>query len=90
MINLLLWLVVGGIIGWVASLIMGTNARQGAFLNVVVGILGAAISGWLITPFVGGGTINQNEFNVSSLLVSLVGAIVLLGLVRLLRPSSSR
>lgn len=90
MINLLVWLFVGGVIGWLASLIMGTNARQGAFLNVVVGIVGAAISGWLITPFVGAGTINQNEFNVASLLVSLVGAILLLGLISLLRTGSSR
>lgn len=90
MINLLVWLVVGGVIGWVASLIMGTNARQGVFLNVVVGIVGAAISGWLITPLIGGGTINQNEFSFPSLAISLIGAIILLGLVNLLRTGPSR
>lgn len=90
MINLLIWLIVGGVIGWIASLIMGTNARQGTFLNVIVGIVGAAISGWLITPLLGGGTINQNEFSFQSLVISLIGGIILLGLINLLRTGPSR
>lgn len=78
------WIIVGGLIGWVASIIMSTNAQQGMFLNIVVGIVGALLGGWLLAPYVGSGTINANDFSVTSLLVSLVGAIVLLAIVKLL------
>jgi len=83
--NFLLWLVVGGVVGWVASMIMGTNAQQGMFLNVIVGIVGALLGGWLISPLVGLPTINQNAFSAGALVVSLIGAIILLFLVKLLR-----
>lgn len=83
--NFILWLVVGGLIGWVASKIMRTDAQQGIFLNVVVGIVGALIGGWLIAPLIGGGTINQNDFSLASLLISLVGAVILLAVVNLFR-----
>ncbi len=53
MINLIIWLVVGGLIGWVASLVMRTDAQQGMLLNVVVGVVGAALAGWLISPMLG-------------------------------------
>lgn len=85
MINFVIWLVAGGLIGWLASVIMHTDAQQGLFLNVVVGIVGAAIGGWLISPLMGVGTINQDVFNVGALLVSLIGAIVLLALINLFR-----
>ena len=58
--NFILWLIIGGIIGWVASLIMRTDAQQGIFLNIVVGIIGAMVAGFLLTPLFGIGTINQN------------------------------
>lgn len=83
--NFILWLVVGGLIGWIASKIMRTDAQQGIFLNVVVGIVGALIGGWLIAPLVGGGDINQYDFSLPSLLISLVGAIILLAVVNLFR-----
>ena len=54
--GLILWLIVGGIVGWLASLVMNTNGQQGILLNVVVGIVGAFIGGWLISPLVGMGT----------------------------------
>ncbi|NRR29399.1 GlsB/YeaQ/YmgE family stress response membrane protein [Oxalobacteraceae bacterium] len=78
------WIIVGGLIGWVASIIMSTDAQQGMLLNIVVGIVGALLGGWLLAPYVGGGTINANDFSVTSLLVSLVGAVVLLAIVKLL------
>ncbi len=84
MINLIVWLIVGGVIGWVASLIMRTDAQQGIFLNVVVGIIGAALAGWLISPLVGVPTINQDSFSIGALLISLVGAVILLAIVNLL------
>jgi uncharacterized membrane protein YeaQ/YmgE (transglycosylase-associated protein family) len=85
MLNFLVWLIVGGIIGWVASLIMRTNAQQGLLLNIVVGIVGAFVAGWLLTPFFGVGTINQSNFSVPAMLVSLGGAVILLAIVNLMR-----
>ncbi len=81
--NILIWLVVGGVIGWIASLIMKTDGQQGIFLNVIVGVVGAMLAGWLISPLIGVGTINQNDFSVAALLVSLVGAAILLAIVNL-------
>lgn len=88
--NLIIWLVVGGLIGWVASMIMKTDGQQGIFLNVVVGIVGAILAGWFVSPLVGVGTINQDNFSLPSLLVSLVGAVVLLGIVNMVRRGSAR
>jgi uncharacterized membrane protein YeaQ/YmgE (transglycosylase-associated protein family) len=88
--NFIIWLVVGGIIGWVASLIMKTDAQQGILLNVVVGIIGALLGGWLISPFVGAGSINQSDFSLGGLVVSLVGAVILLAIVNLFRRGRVR
>jgi uncharacterized membrane protein YeaQ/YmgE (transglycosylase-associated protein family) len=88
--NLIIWLVVGGVIGWVASLIMKTDAQQGLFLNVVVGIVGALIGGWLLSPLVGAGTVNSGDFSLAGLAVSLVGAILLLFVVNLIRRRAPR
>ena len=90
MINFIVWLVVGGIIGWVASLIMRTDGQQGIFLNVIVGIIGAALGGWFISPLVGAGTINQGSFSVGGLIVSLIGAVILLAIVNLVRRGTAR
>ena len=83
--NFIIWLVVGGILGWLASLVMKTDAQQGIGLNIVVGIVGALIGGWLISPLIGGGTINQGDFSVMGLVSSLIGAIILLAVVNLIR-----
>ena len=88
--NLIIWLVVGGIVGWVASLIMKTDAQQGLFLNVVVGIVGALLGGWLLSPIVGSATLNEGDFSMSGLFVSLVGAIILLFVVNLIRRRAPR
>ena len=88
--NFIIWLVVGGIIGWVASIVMKTNAQQGMILNVIVGIVGAMLGGWLISPLVGVGTINQDNFSVAGLLVSLLGAVILLAIVNLFRRRGVR
>ena len=90
MINFIIWIIVGGILGWVASMIMRTDAQQGTFLNIVVGIIGAFVAGLVLTPLFGIGTINQNNFSMASLLVSLLGAIILLGIVNLFRRGSVR
>lgn len=88
--NFIIWLVVGGVIGWLASILMRTDGQQGMFLNVVVGIVGAMLAGWLISPLVGIGTINQNNFSLPALLVSFVGAAILLAVVNLVRRGSAR
>ena len=90
MINFIVWLVVGGVIGWIASMIMRTDAQQGVILNVVVGIVGAALAGWLISPLVGIPSINEAGFSLGAFVVSLVGAIILLGIVNLFRRGSPR
>jgi uncharacterized membrane protein YeaQ/YmgE (transglycosylase-associated protein family) len=88
--NFIIWLVVGGLIGWIASKIMRTDAQQGVFLNIVVGIVGSMLGGWLISPLVGAGTINQSDFSLAGLFVSLVGAVILLALVNLFRRGKAR
>ena len=79
MINLIIWLLVGALIGWLASMLMRTDAQQGALLNIVVGIIGAMIGGFLL----GGPSINNNALNLTALVVSFVGAVVLLAIVNL-------
>lgn len=83
--NFIIWIVVGGLIGWVASMIMGTNDSQGKILNIVVGIIGAALGGFLLAPMFGTGTINQGDFSASSLVVSLLGAVILLAILSFFR-----
>ncbi len=90
MINFIVWLAIGGLIGWIASMIMRTDGQQGVFLNIIVGIIGAALGGWFISPMVGVGTINQGQFSLGALVVSLIGAIVLLAIVNLVRRGSLR
>ena len=88
--NLIVWLVVGGVIGWLASIVMRTDARQGVFLNVVVGIVGALIGGWLLSPLLGAATVNQGDFSLMGVLVSFGGAIILLLVVNTLRRGTAR
>lgn len=86
--NFIIWLVMGGVIGWLASIMMKTDGQQGIFLNVIVGIIGAMIGGWLLSPLMGVGTINQDNFSLPSLVVSFVGALILLAAVNLVRRKS--
>jgi uncharacterized membrane protein YeaQ/YmgE (transglycosylase-associated protein family) len=88
--NFIIWLVVGGLIGWVASMIMRTDGQQGIFLNIIVGIVGAMLGGWLISPLVGVPTINQGALSVGALVVSLLGAVILLAIVNLFRRGTAR
>ncbi len=88
--NIIIWLVVGGLIGWVASMVMRTDGQQGILLNVVVGVVGAALGGWFLSPLVGVSTINQNNFSVSGLVVSFLGAVILLAIVNLVRRGAAR
>ena len=84
--GLILWLIIGGIIGWLASIIMRTDAQQGILLNIVVGIVGAFIGGLILS----GGSINNSPLTLYSFLASLLGAIVLLAIVNLFRRGRVR
>jgi uncharacterized membrane protein YeaQ/YmgE (transglycosylase-associated protein family) len=90
LVNFLIWLIVGGVIGWLASIMMKTNDQQGIILNVVVGIIGAMLAGWFLSPLFGVGTINQDNFSLPAMLVSFVGAAILLAIVNLVRRGSMR
>jgi len=87
--NIIIWLAVGGIIGWLASIFMKTDGQQGIILNIVVGIVGAMLAGWFLSPLVGVGTINQSNFSLPALIVSFVGAVMLLALMGVLRRGSA-
>lgn len=88
--TLVLILIVGGIIGWLASMLMRTDAQQGVLLNIVVGIVGALIAGVVVTPLIGGAPITSGAFDFMSLLSSFLGAVILLAIVNLLRRGSVR
>ena len=88
--GLLIVLIVGGIIGWLASIVMRTDGQQGIFLNVVVGIVGALLAGFLLTPILGGAPITSGALDLRSLLVSFLGAVVLLAIVNLFRRGTVR
>lgn len=82
--GIIIWLIVGGVVGWLASLVMRTDAQQGIILNIIVGIVGALLASLLL-----GASINDG-ITVESFLYSLLGAIVLLAIVNLVRRGSVR
>jgi uncharacterized membrane protein YeaQ/YmgE (transglycosylase-associated protein family) len=83
-------IIVGGVLGWLASIVMRTNAQQGLLLNIVVGIVGALLGGYFLSPFIGGGSITTGSFNPMSLLTSFLGAVVLLGVINLFQRGRLR
>jgi uncharacterized membrane protein YeaQ/YmgE (transglycosylase-associated protein family) len=84
--GIIIWLIIGGIVGWLASLIMRTDAQQGILLNIVVGIVGAFLGGLIFNR----GDINNAPLNVTTFVVSLIGAILLLAILNLFRRGSLR
>lgn len=78
LVNLLLWIILGGIAGWIASMIMGTNTGMGPIANIIVGIVGAVIGGFLVSLF---GIPIDTGFSIEGLLVAILGAIVLLFII---------
>ena len=89
MVNLMVWLAVGGAIGWLASMVMNTDNQLRILLNVVVGVVGAVVAGWMTSPL-GAGAINQDNFSLSSLVMSVVGAVILLTIVNLFGRGAMR
>jgi uncharacterized membrane protein YeaQ/YmgE (transglycosylase-associated protein family) len=89
-VHFLLWILIGGILGWIASIIMHTKAQQGLLLPIIVGIVDALVAGFMLTPLFGLGTSNQSNLSLPSLLVSCLGAILLLAMVNLCRRGTVR
>ena len=85
MINFIIWIIVGAVIGWVASIIMKTNNRQGLIADIIVGIVGSFVGGYFLSPLFKVGTINEGDFSIPALLVSLGGAVILLAISKLFR-----
>ena len=88
--GIILWLIIGGVVGWLASIVMRRDGSQGIFLNIVVGIVGAMLGGWLVGPLVGAPSINSGQISIASLLVSFIGAIILLAIVNLISRNRVR
>ncbi len=85
MIDFIIWIVVGAVLGWIASIIMQTNDRQGLIADIIVGIVGAFVGGYFLTPLFNISTINEGNFSLPALLVSLGGAVILLAISKLFR-----
>lgn len=80
--GIILWIVFGALVGWIASIIMKTDAQQGAVLNIVVGVVGAVVGGWLMSII---GESGVGGFNLYSFVVALLGACVLIAVVKAVR-----
>ncbi len=85
LLNIILWIVFGALVGWIASIIMKTDAQQGSLMNIIVGIIGAVLGGWIMNVF---GQQGVTGFNLYSFIVALVGAIVLIAIVRAVRRTT--
>lgn len=85
MIDFIIWIIAGALIGWAASIIMRTNNGQGLISDILVGIVGAFLGGYFLSPLFNVGTINDGDFNLPALLVSLGGAVLVLLLTKLFR-----
>jgi uncharacterized membrane protein YeaQ/YmgE (transglycosylase-associated protein family) len=88
--GIIIWLIIGGIVGWLASIVMRRDGSQGIILNIVVGIVGAALGGWLLGPFLGAPSINSGIISIGTFLVSFLGAVILLAIVNLISRRSVR
>lgn len=80
--GIIIWIIFGGLVGWIASIVTGTDPEQGIVLNVVVGIIGAIIGGFVMTFF---GENGVTGFNLYSFVVALLGAVILIVIVKALR-----
>ena len=81
--SLLIYIIFGGLVGWVASMLMGTDGQQGILLNVIVGVVGAALGSWIFSLLGLGGSVSG--FNIGSFVVALVGAVVLIAILKAIR-----
>jgi uncharacterized membrane protein YeaQ/YmgE (transglycosylase-associated protein family) len=80
-LNLILWIIFGALAGWIASMIMNTNAEQGSVANIIVGIIGALIGGWVARAVTGH---DYSTFSLAGLIVAIIGAVILLAVLKAL------
>lgn len=90
MINIIIALVVGGIIGWLASMVMNRDASMGVVANVIVGCLGSILGRFLLGGLLGGGHLRGDAFDPMTLLTAFIGAVILLAIVNLIRRGRVR
>src|SRR6218665_313534 len=90
MIDFIIAIIMGGIIGWLASIVMRTDAQQGIFLNIIVGCIGSILGRFLLQGVLGGGHLRGNAFDPMTLLTAFIGAVILLGIVNLVRRGRVR
>lgn len=90
MINFIVWLILGAFVGWVASMIMKTDAQQGTLMNIIVGIVGAFLGGAIFNALGYAGPNINEGFSIPAVLVSLVGALILLAIINLVRRGAVR
>ncbi|OYX43786.1 hypothetical protein B7Y94_01040 [Candidatus Saccharibacteria bacterium 32-49-12] len=81
--NIIIWILVGALAGWIASMIMKTDAQMGALANIIVGVIGALLGGWLLGLF--GVQVADGELSIPSILSAILGAVVLIGILKLVR-----
>ena len=86
----IIWILVGALVGWIASLIMKTDGQQSSILNIVIGIVGAWVGGYLISPMLGIATINQDALSIPAILVSIVGAVIVIAIWNMIRKGTAR
>lgn len=90
MINSIIWIIFGGLLGWVASMTLNKDAQQGTLMNIAVGIVGALVAGGVLAPLFGIANVSLNNFSIAALGVSLLGAVILLVLLNFFRRGSLR
>ena len=81
--DIIVWIIVGALAGWIASMIMKTDASMGALANIIVGIIGAFIGGWVISLF--GYNVAEGQINIPSILTAILGAVILLAIIKAFR-----
>ena len=81
--NIIAWLIVGALAGWIASMIMKTDASMGALANIVVGVIGAFIGGWVVSLF--GVNVMEGSLHIESILTAILGAVILLAIIKMVR-----
>ena len=88
--NIILWLTAGGLIGWVANVIMRTDTHRAVLFNIWVGVVGAVLGGWLLGLLAGARILGESAFSMGSLLAALLGAVIFLAVMNLVRSGLAR